>query len=98
MKFEYTEIWGFAHALRGMRNPMNSWEKAVWKELVRLLPESWLQTRTVTMNYENILMMYRQRKAHKLNEWSGIDDDSLPNFISWVKTLPYAQELITGGN
>ena len=25
-----------------------------WKELIRLLPESWLQKRTVTMNYENI--------------------------------------------
>ena len=85
-------------ALERLRNEYNSTkDKAIWKELVRLLPESWLQTRTVTMNYENILMMYRQRKAHKLNEWSGLDDDSLPNFISWVKTLPYAQELITGG-
>ncbi len=27
MKFEYTEVWGFVHALRGMRNPMNSWDK-----------------------------------------------------------------------
>ena len=26
-----------------------------WKELVRWLPESWLQTRTVTMTYENAL-------------------------------------------
>ena len=28
MKFEYTEVWGFKHALRGMRNPMNSWDKS----------------------------------------------------------------------
>jgi len=28
MKFENTEVWGFEHALRGMRNPMNSWEKS----------------------------------------------------------------------
>ena len=28
MKFEHTEVWGFAHALRGMRNPMNSWAKS----------------------------------------------------------------------
>lgn len=58
-----------------------------WKELIRLLPESWLQKRTITMNYENILNMYRQRKNHKLTEWSK-------SFCDWVKTLPYAEELI----
>lgn len=62
-------------------------DKRYWKELIRLLPESWLQTRTVTMNYENLLSMVHQRKNHKLTEWS-ID------FINWVKTLPYAEELL----
>ena len=62
-------------------------DKRYWKELIRLLPESWLQKRTVTMNYENVLNMYRQRKNHKLSEWSK-------SFIEWVKTLPYAEELI----
>ena len=71
-------------------------DKRVWKELIRMLPESWLQTRTMTMNYENIMNMYHQRKSHKLNEWSGIDDPTKPNFISWVKTLPYAKEFIIG--
>ena len=61
--------------------------KKYWKELIRLLPESWLQKRTITMNYENILNMYRHRKNHKLTEWSK-------SFIDWVKTLPYAEELI----
>ena len=28
MKFENTEVWGFEHALRGMRNPKNSWNKS----------------------------------------------------------------------
>ena len=28
MRFENTEVWGFNHALRGMRNPMNSWDKS----------------------------------------------------------------------
>lgn len=73
-------------------------DKKVWKELIRTLPESWLQTRTVTMNYENILNMYHQRKNHKLNEWSGIDYPDKPNFVSWVRTLPYAKEFITGDN
>lgn len=28
MRFENTEVWGFNHALRGMRNPMDSWDKS----------------------------------------------------------------------
>lgn len=62
-------------------------DKRYWKELIRLLPESWLQKRTVSMNYENLLAMVRQRKGHKLTEWSK-------SFIDWARSLPYAQELI----
>ena len=71
-------------------------DKRYWKELIRWLPESWLQTRTVTFNYENLLAICNkgQRRFHKLNEWSGQDNPALPNFISWARTLPYAQELI----
>lgn len=61
--------------------------KRYWKELIRFLPESWLQKRTITMNYENIRNMYFQRKNHKLTEWSE-------SFIKWVESLPYAEELI----
>ena len=71
-------------------------DKRYWKELVRWLPESWLQTRTVTMNYENLLAMCSksQRRFHKLNEWSGSEDDSLNNFISFARKLPYAADFI----
>ena len=64
-------------------------DKRYWKELIRLLPESWLQKRTVTMDYENLLAMCSkgQRRFHKLTEWSE-------SFINWARTLPYAQELI----
>lgn len=64
-------------------------DKRYWKELVRWLPESWLQTRTITMNYENVRNMYSQRvkHPHKLTEWRI-------SFGDWIKTLPYAQELI----
>lgn len=61
--------------------------KKYWKELIRLLPESWLQTRTVTMNYENILNMVKYRSGHKLSEWSK-------SFIDWAKSLPYAGEML----
>ena len=62
-------------------------DKEVWKVLIVNLPESWLQKRTITMNYENILNMVRARKHHKLTEWSD-------SFINWAKTLPYADELL----
>lgn len=28
MKFEHTRVYNFEHAFRGMRNPMNSWDKS----------------------------------------------------------------------
>lgn len=83
--------------LEGLRQKyIETKDKRYWKELIRWLPESWLQTRTVTMTYENILAMCGkgQRRFHKLNEWSGQDNPNVPNFISWARTLPYAQELI----
>lgn len=83
---------GFLERLR--QKYLETKDKKYWKELLRWLPTSWLQTRTVTMNYENILSMYRQRKNHKLNEWSGLDNPENPNFVAWVKSLPYADELI----
>jgi hypothetical protein len=64
-------------------------DKRYWKELIRLLPESWLQKRTVTMDYENLLAICSkgQRRFHKLTEWSSA-------FITWARELPYAQELL----
>ena len=61
-------------------------DKRYWKELVRWLPNGWLQTRTVTMNYENLRNMAHQRMGHKLSEWHS--------FLEWANTLPYAKELI----
>ena len=69
-------------------------DKVYWKELIRWLPESWLQTRTITLNYENIYAIVHQRFNHKLNEWSGKDDSNLTNFIAWARELPYADKLI----
>ena len=64
-------------------------DKKYWKELIRWLPESWLQTRTWTANYETLLRICSpgQRRNHKLTEWS-ID------FMNFAKQLPYASDLI----
>jgi hypothetical protein len=72
-------------------------DKRYWKELIRWLPESWLQTRTVTMTYENLLAMCSkgQRRFHKLTEWSGDGEDFLyESFIKMARSLPFAQDLI----
>lgn len=62
--------------------------KEDWYDLIQLLPSSYNQMRTCTMNYENLINMYYARKDHKLAEWH--------TFCDWIKTLPYAKELILG--
>lgn len=64
---------------------LDTQDKFWWKELIRFLPSSWLQTRTVTMNYENLMSMYYHRRNHKLTEWHF--------YCDWIETLPYAQAL-----
>ena len=83
-----TEYWDmFINDLEHLRKRYNETkDKKYWKELIRLLPESWLQTRTWTANYEILRNIYQQRKNHKLVEWKV--------FNAWIKTLPYAGELI----
>jgi len=68
------------------RRFMEKKDKADWYDLIQLLPSSYNQIRTVTMNYENLINMYYARKNHKLAEWH--------DFCGWVKTLPYAADMI----
>lgn len=60
--------------------------KACWENMIQLLPSSYNQKRTVQMNYEVLVGIYKWRKNHKLQEWRGMCD--------WIETLPYS-ELIT---
>lgn len=96
--FEIETTWNeLIDILEHLRQVYNKTkDKRIWKELIRLLPESWLQTRTWTGNYENLLSICSkgQRRFHKLNEWSGIDDGTLTNFVNEMKNLPYAQQLL----
>lgn len=64
--------------------------KDYWWQMIQLLPSSYNQKRTVMLNYEVLNNMYKSRKNHKLTEWSEV-------FVNWIKTLPYAEQLITGG-
>ena len=84
LSFPEDELIPYLEELRKLY--LKTKDKRYWKELIRWLPESWLQKRTVTMNYENLLSICRQRKGHRLTEWQS--------FIDWAHSLPYAEELI----
>ena len=62
-------------------------DKSYWRALVQILPNAFLQTRTVSFSYANLRNIYFQRRNHKLKEWH--------QFCNWIATLPYAKELIT---
>lgn len=61
-------------------------DKQQWWNIIQLLPSSYNQRRTVTMNYENVVSMIHQRKGHKLDEWR--------EFIDILKDLPYVKEIM----
>ena len=85
-------IIGFLEELRKRYNDTK--DKKYWRELIQFLPESWIQKRTVTLSYENVYAMIRDRHNHKLHEWSGKDDMIAANFIDWARRLPYAEQLL----
>ena len=60
--------------------------KEDWYDMIQLLPSSYNQMRTCTMNYETLVNIYHARKNHKLTEWH--------TFCDWIASLPYAKELI----
>lgn len=61
-------------------------DRAAWDDMIQLLPSSYNQMRTVTMNYENLVNMYYARRDHKLPEWH--------EYCGWILSLPYADRLI----
>ena len=69
------------------RKYLETKDKKYWRGLIQLLPESYNQKRTVTLNYETLRNIYRSRRNHKLDEWSI-------GFMGWIDSLPYAEELI----
>lgn len=67
----------------------NGRDKSFWWNMIQLLPTSYNQRRTVSLNYQVLKSMYHARKHHKLDEWR--------EFCRWVESLPYS-DLITGGD
>lgn len=134
MEFKNTEIWGFKHALRGIRNSTNSWDKSdsgickggdsgigckncaiqdkcnhdydrgfkIGKKDMQLAQTSIfidffmkmihvsvdVDATTYDTNYKDLRDMHLKIKNHKMRE------EWIETFYRWVKTLPYARELI----
>ena len=60
-------------------------KKEIWYSIIQLLPESYNQLRTCTLNYEVLFNQYHARKHHKLDEWH--------TYCDWIETLPYFKEM-----
>ena len=61
-------------------------DRQPWHNMIQMLPSSYNQMRTVTLNYENLINIYYARRNHKLAEWHTLCD--------WILTLPCAREWI----
>ena len=59
----------------------------IWKQLIQMLPSSYMQKRTIDLNYQTLRRIYFARRNHKLDEWH--------TFCDWIKYLDYGKELIT---
>lgn len=60
-------------------------DKELWYTIIQLLPSSYNQMRTCTLNYENLCNIYYARRNHKLAEWH--------TYCDWIKELPYFTDL-----
>lgn len=77
------------HYLEELRIKYNqNQNKKYWYDMIQLLPSSYNQLRTCTLNYETLINIYYSRKNHKLNEWHV--------FCDWIRSLPNSEDLIIG--
>jgi len=77
------------NALRDKCNDEKSSDRekyTAWREIIQLLPESYMQLRTVDLNYEVLAKIVFEREHHKLPEWQS--------FVKEMEKLPYADHLI----
>ena len=77
--FRFSQLLDIMNSYRDEFNKTKN--KDAWWQMIQLLPTSYNQKRTVTMNYENVFAMIRQRTGHKLDEWN--------TFVETLKELPY---------
>lgn len=85
---EYLESLNLTIAIlnKARRKYLETQDKQYWHDMIQLLPTSYNQMRTCTLNYENLINIYYARRYHKLDEWKV--------FCDWIMGLPYFKELL----
>lgn len=73
--------------LQAVEEKKDAEAKDYWYNMIQLLPTSYMQKRTIDLNYQTLRRIWFARKGHKLSEWQGFRD--------WIMELPYAEELIS---
>ena len=68
------------------RHYLETKDKSDWYTMIQLLPTSYNQMRTCTLNYETLFNIYFARRNHKLAEWH--------TYCDWILSLPYVTELL----
>ena len=92
---EHLDGWSLEHFIDTL-NLLNKYRydfietknKSDWWQMIQLLPSSYNQKRTITMNYENAVNMICQRENHKLDEWR--------DFVKELQQLPYIKQIMEG--
>lgn len=62
----------------------------LWRSIICLLPESYLQTRYCSTNYAALINIYHQRRNHRLYEWH--------DFCDWIRDLPQMADFLAATN
>lgn len=65
-------------------------DKKYWRAIIDMLPMGYNLKATVTMNYENVVTIIKQRTGHKLYEWN--------EFVKILRELPYVNEIMETEN
>lgn len=99
--FDVTLPYNPSQVLRYTITALNYWrqqyletkDKNDWWQLIQLLPSSYNQKRTITMNYENVISIIKQRKNHKLDEWNDLVDYFIANLLYVKEIIDYEAEV-----
>ena len=66
----------------------DKYARRTWYQIIQFLPSSFLQKRTVQLNYEVLAHIWKDRKNHKLDEWrEGFCKE-------FIQTLPYSEGIV----
>ena len=81
---EFERYVGYLETVR--RRYVADKNKTDWYDLIQLLPSSYNQMRTVSLNYEVLVNIYFARQGHKLDEWHTL--------CAAILELPYARQML----